>query len=146
MDTFGNQLLIDLNRIIREKETTSVLWIVSQKIMREENNLIGDIFTADSLLSRTDAAYRIGIGYHINIQLPEKKANHLYALLRDQWCKTVYLYEDLQRQQYLATLGFRLLKTYENNALYYFDIYDYKQIPDWLNNRFWAHPQLWDKT
>ncbi len=25
-------------------------------------------------------------------------------------------------------------------------IFDYKDAPDWLNSRFWANPQMWDKA
>ncbi len=28
---------------------------------------------------------------------------------------------------------------------YVFDLYDYKPTPDWLNSRFWAHPERFDK-
>ena len=30
-------------------------------------------------------------------------------------------------------------------ALYLFDIRTYKHTPDWLNPRFWAHPERWGK-
>ncbi len=30
-------------------------------------------------------------------------------------------------------------------ALYLFQLYAYKSPPDWLNNRYWAHPELFDK-
>ena len=29
--------------------------------------------------------------------------------------------------------------------LYRFDLFDYKPVPEWLNSRNWAHPELWDK-
>lgn len=29
--------------------------------------------------------------------------------------------------------------------LYRFDIRTYKTTPDWLNSRYWAHPELWGK-
>jgi hypothetical protein len=29
-------------------------------------------------------------------------------------------------------------------ALYRFDIRTYKPVPDWLNARFWAHPERWE--
>ena len=28
-------------------------------------------------------------------------------------------------------------------SLYLFDLHTYKPAPDWLNPRFWAHPELW---
>ena len=32
----------------------------------------------------------------------------------------------------------------ENIGLYYFDIDTYKTVPDWLNARYWAHPERWE--
>ncbi len=29
--------------------------------------------------------------------------------------------------------------------LYRFDLFDYKPVPEWLNSKNWAHPELWDK-
>lgn len=28
-------------------------------------------------------------------------------------------------------------------ALYLFDLHTYKPAPDWLNSKYWAHPELW---
>ena len=43
-------------------------------------------------------------------------------------------------------LGFTQLSTdaSENIGLYYFDIETYKTVPDWLNARYWAHPERWE--
>jgi predicted deacetylase len=43
-------------------------------------------------------------------------------------------------------LGFMQLDTdaTENIGLYYFDIETYKMVPDWLNARYWAHPERWE--
>jgi len=30
-------------------------------------------------------------------------------------------------------------------ALYTYDLADYKQVPDWLNNKYWANPEMFDK-
>lgn len=49
----------------------------------------------------------------------------------------------------LSAFGFTLLSRFEENgkqaSLYGFDIASYKQTPDWLNPRHWAHPELWGK-
>lgn len=29
--------------------------------------------------------------------------------------------------------------------IYRYDIYDYKITPDWLNSRYWANPEQWDR-
>lgn len=50
----------------------------------------------------------------------------------------------LARLDFLA-LGFEILARDEawQITLYQFDIATYKQVPDWLNARFWAHPERW---
>lgn len=42
-------------------------------------------------------------------------------------------------------LGFTLSATdaAENLRIYDYDLATYKTVPDWLNARFWAHPERW---
>lgn len=42
-------------------------------------------------------------------------------------------------------LGFTLYATdtTENLRIYDYDLATYKTVPDWLNARFWAHPERW---
>ena len=50
----------------------------------------------------------------------------------------------LDRLAFLS-IGFEALgvDTTENIAIYQFDLNTYKQVPDWLNARHWAHPERW---
>ncbi len=43
-------------------------------------------------------------------------------------------------------LGFTLAMTdtQENIRVYDYDLATYKTVPDWLNARFWAHPERWE--
>jgi hypothetical protein len=43
-------------------------------------------------------------------------------------------------------LGFSLslTDTTENVRVYHYDLSTYKAVPDWLNARFWAHPERWE--
>lgn len=49
----------------------------------------------------------------------------------------------------LSAFGLTLLSEFEEGGkkarLYGFDIASYKQTPEWLSPRHWAHPELWDK-
>ncbi|MDP1646304.1 MAG: DUF6231 family protein [Thiobacillus sp.] len=42
-------------------------------------------------------------------------------------------------------LGFTLsaTDTAENLRIYDYDLATYKMVPDWLNARYWAHPERW---
>lgn len=88
--------------------------------------------------------------------LDQESATHLLARLRDLHGGRFALLLNMTRQQGahwqhadLLAFGLRLLAHYSEGAdsyhLYYFDLYDYKTIPDWLNSRFWANPERWDK-
>lgn len=49
----------------------------------------------------------------------------------------------------LRALGLSLLTSSTDggttDALYGYDIASYKQTPDWLSPKDWAHPELWNK-
>lgn len=145
MNDIEKQTVDDLHSIIQEKQTASVLWIVPQIMMPSISSMVGIACSADNILHQAQTRYDIGIAFHVDTQLPPEQTDHLYARLRDQWCKITYLLEKHSRRQHLSALGFRLLKRYQDNTLFYFDIYDYKKVPDWLNSRFWAHPEMWGK-
>ncbi len=50
----------------------------------------------------------------------------------------------LDRLAFLA-IGYEVLGVDEidNSVIYHFDLNTYKQVPDWLNARHWAHPERW---
>jgi hypothetical protein len=37
----------------------------------------------------------------------------------------------------------RLAEAEDGHLLYLFDLHTYKSAPDWLNSKYWAHPELW---
>lgn len=45
----------------------------------------------------------------------------------------------------LKSLGFLLVLENQGNWFLHFDIHQYKETPDWLNAKNWAHPERWDK-
>ena len=78
----------------------------------------------------------------------------LVAALRDRYARHLLVAahvdtrSGLTHAEYLA-LGMRHIGNYGSGAsaqaLYEFDIVDYKHTPDWLNSEHWAHPELFDK-
>lgn len=49
----------------------------------------------------------------------------------------------------LIGYGMMLAASYDQDGkrlqLFEFDIHTYKDTPDWLNAKYWAHPERWDK-
>ncbi|MDD9805707.1 MAG: DUF6231 family protein [Gammaproteobacteria bacterium] len=100
--------------------------------------------------------FAVGIVVCAAADMANTPFEHLISRLRDQDCERVYLYRPgeaaARDDNFLRALGLRLMRAYAGEdgdtggRLYYFDIFDYKDAPDWLNSRFWANPQMWDKA
>ena len=73
-------------------------------------------------------------------------ADEALARLRDQLARRVLVLEapDPRNAEELTALGFNVLAR-EPLLLAAFDLYDYKQRPDWLNPKHWSNPDLWDQ-
>ncbi len=71
---------------------------------------------------------------------------HLLGRLRTFTSARVWLMADsthpLGEADYLA-LGFTCLPPWRDWRCYAYDLHHYKSTPDWLNARFWAHPERW---
>ena len=80
--------------------------------------------------------------------LDATQARALLARVRDFVAPRIIVIADahcaLSKLDFLA-LGYDTLAAdqAEKVTLYQFDFATYKQVPDWLNARFWAHPERW---
>ena len=76
-------------------------------------------------------------------------ARALLAALRDLEAPHVVLLVDLARspldEDALRALGFRLHACDGTHALFGFELFGYKDRPEWLSPQHWAHPERWDK-
>ena len=105
--------------------------------------------TAVSQLERVDVAF---VSPAIE-QMDKPVALRLIAALRDRLAASLIVAARTSAVRMTATdflaLGLRRLSTCRHGAdeitLHVFEIGDYKDTPDWLNSRHWAHPELFDK-
>lgn len=80
--------------------------------------------------------------------LDAAQARALLARARDFIAPRIIVIADahcaLARLDFLA-LGYETLASDKAGriTLYQFDMATYKQVPDWLNARYWAHPERW---
>lgn len=76
-------------------------------------------------------------------------ARALLAALRDRVAAHTVAWLDAARaplgEDELRALGFRVLARDGAQLLCGFDLQEYKDRPDWLDARHWAHPELWDR-
>jgi hypothetical protein len=97
----------------------------------------------------SDSRYELAVVAGILETLADADARALLAALRDRLAARSVLWLDLARaplgENDLRGLGFRLHAHDGTQLLASFDLYDYKDQPDWLNPRHWAHPELWNR-
>ncbi|MBI2383193.1 MAG: hypothetical protein HYV18_03885 [Gammaproteobacteria bacterium] len=85
---------------------------------------------------------------HVTADRTAAEWRALLAALRDRHAgRTLAILDERSPVQAAecAALGFRRVAHTPGLDLFRFDLYDYKDRPDWLNPRHWAHPELWDK-
>jgi len=96
---------------------------------------------------------------HVLERMPKQEAEQLIARLRDLHCNRLIVvipigtdwseHVSYWQQSDLLGLGFSLLAEFHSNQrlahIYAFDFASYKTTPDWLNNSYWANPELFDK-
>lgn len=72
-------------------------------------------------------------------------------LCRDLYGRHTLVIKPIASQLNLTAFGFSRLTTEslsladEDVELWQFNLFDYKQLPDWLNSKFWANPENWGK-
>ena len=105
-----------------------------------------DLAAADALPAQR---YDVALVAETLEALAPAAARELLAALRDRLAAHVVLWLDTARapvdEEGLRALGYRILARDGTQLLGGFDLYDYKDRPDWLNSRNWAHPELWEK-
>jgi hypothetical protein len=70
---------------------------------------------------------------------------HGLTHLRDLLARRVLVVAYGDQSAGLRSLGFTHVEKIEEWNLWQFNILEYKQIPDWLNSRYWANPENFGK-
>lgn len=83
------------------------------------------------------------------LDLSNQDKSQLLVKLRDLMAKRIVVTCKIEDESLLRALGFTQLidkTTHDADfALWQFNILTYKHIPDWLNSKFWANPENWNK-
>ncbi|MBF7690487.1 DUF6231 family protein [Acinetobacter pollinis] len=84
-------------------------------------------------------------------RLSLSEQTHLIVKLRDLWAKHVVVMCSSRYTNLMRELGFSQMLREQGEGdspileLWQFNILDYKSTPDWLNSKFWANPENWNK-
>jgi hypothetical protein len=85
--------------------------------------------------------------------LPHREGQQLLGGIRNLNASRVAVLIDLAASRWQATdfyaLAMQQSERFQRDqqvlTLFTYDLHDYKQVPDWLNARFWANPELFGK-
>lgn len=115
----------------------------------------GDWLAQVDACGQFDLVFLSGVLEHLS----KPQASMLLARLRDMHTKRLYALVPLGKawihhashweQNDLIAYGMELVNIYAEHGrpmgLFKFDLYTYKATPEWLNSKYWAHPEMWDK-
>ena len=91
----------------------------------------------------------IWLNYNEFLQISPMQKAQVLVKLRDLMAKRIVVAAQLDNEKLLRSLGFTRLLEHSQQAadfeFWQFNILTYKQVPDWLNARFWANPENWNK-
>lgn len=99
-----------------------------------------------------DNVYDLAIVAQTLERLPRENAGMLLSRLRDLHSKRFLTLVHLGGESgwsntELIAYGMKRCGRFPGGyALYRFNIHDYKDTPDWLNAKHWAHPERWGKA
>ncbi|MDQ8936331.1 DUF6231 family protein [Acinetobacter rudis] len=82
------------------------------------------------------------------LQFSSQQKTQLIVKLRDLWAKRIVICANKADEKLMRALGFQQLFDYqlaEQQCIWLFNILNYKHVPDWLNAKYWANPENWDK-
>lgn len=106
-------------------------------------------------LSAELAAQRFDLALVVDCleHLPKREGQNLLGGIRNLNASRIAVLADLQACGWLDTDFFslalqaseRFQREEQVLTLFTYDLLDYKQVPDWLNARFWANPQNFGK-
>jgi hypothetical protein len=144
---------IDLQRLLQEYAFESVLWIGATNRVELPDTVINieyRDFDEATHFEKIQGRWDLVIIDEDIVHQPRASMIQTIGCLRDLHArrlivlhpdksasKTGILHEDLISLCLKALPG--------QAGVYYHDLYDYKDTPDWLNNRYWANPENWNK-
>lgn len=78
---------------------------------------------------------------------PLETLTHGLTRLRDLMARRVLVLAHHDFTELLRALGFSQIEQLPGTDLiiWQFNILSYKQVPDWLNSKYWANPENWGK-
>ena len=143
---------MNITHYINQKNKCCVFNLTKNKSILNELNLVeypsSDKYeSTENVFSEKDLVIFIINSQEIKNKTIFKKANKLNNVL-------VYIIDDIyiqnnetQCKNIFFSYGYKYQGKCNNDKVlvFIYDIAEYKDNPDWLNNKNWANPELWEK-
>lgn len=104
-------------------------------------------YEANSVLNKPNSATAQPDDGNSGNTITDDTLSHGITRLRDLLARRVLILASPQHTPLLRALGFSQIEQLEEADLiiWQFNILSYKQVPDWLNSKYWANPENWGK-
>ncbi len=134
-------------------ETVDSILVIGDEIDLQQNNKNSThLHVTSSEAFHIDGQYDLVLFNNILSKINDEKAKQLIALMRDQHSKQLLMLQSETsnwKTSDFVQMGMRQIVKFDSVTktpdIWYFSLQTYKQVPAWLNNRFWANPELFDK-
>ena len=118
-----------------------------------KNDSVKNHYEGKSVLNKPNSAMSPTNDGNLSIQtgprpiVPIESLMHGITRLRDLLARRVLVLAHPCHTPLLRSLGFSQIEHIDEAdiIIWQFNILSYKQVPDWLNSKYWANPENWDK-
>ena len=146
-----SNLPLPVQAVIAQENLATVLWIGAEPIQADVTFATLDAVMDAAFQSRFDLVFVDGSCFQTDkaqlVSLIAKARDLLSSRILVEWApdncpnwqETDFLALAMRRRAETETAGVRRI-------YYSYDLKTYKQVPDWLNPKYWANPHMWDKA
>ena len=144
---------IDLQQLFKQHAFESVLWISTEATPEKSPDTPNIEFLDARRIGNPETLqghWDLVIVGEALLKRPRDQVIQTISRLRDLHARRLIILSPENRDaacsikhEDLISLGLRALEA--QPGIFYHDLYDYKDTPEWLNNQYWANPENWDK-
>ena len=144
---------MDINKYIESKKNISVCNLIDNDSvldfldLKNYNNINSLNDCKKSIFSDEELLIVLLESLHLNSDIIFKNTNSYNNVILLVDNQTISEETLVKYKNFLLAYGYKYfgLVNDERFQVFIYDIAEYKDKPDWLNNKNWANPELWEK-
>lgn len=146
----------DLDALLNQLKPSRLLLICEQPCPLKNTPEKTAVFSARNFIEEKALSerYDLAILIHALTTLDKPQGNQLIGKITNVYanhCLIAHTQTSGWKDTDFFSFGMSQLNHYESHAdspneqLFEYNIANYKNVPTWLNNQFWANPSMWNK-